>query len=45
VACAVPVLLLAWLPQVLTRDLLTFLFFEPWGQVLNYQVSSVTLLS
>jgi hypothetical protein len=27
VACAAPVLLLAWLPQVLTRDLLTFLFF------------------
>jgi branched-chain amino acid transport system permease protein len=28
VACAFPVLLLlAWLPQVLTRDLLTFLFF------------------
>jgi branched-chain amino acid transport system permease protein len=27
VACALPVLLLAGLPQVLTRDLLTFLFF------------------
>ena len=41
VACAVPVLLLlAWLPQVLTRDLLTFLFFTYVFMVLaaNYDL-------
>jgi branched-chain amino acid transport system permease protein len=41
VACALPVLLLlAWLPQVLTRDLLTFLFFTYVFMVLaaNYDL-------
>ena len=39
-ACALPVLLLAWLPQVLTRDLLTFLFFTYVFMVLaaNYDL-------
>ena len=40
VACALPILLLAWLPQVLTRDLLTFLFFTYVFMVLaaNYDL-------